>query len=186
MKWLPLILFILVPLITALFTGWWFPQVPFVRKVKVRSRVFDEQIVEIPASLLQLRRLRNHEGIGDKTVVVHHLNKLVADLERRIRNGMLKTTIMSLLVVVFVVVVLSARSQSTTPNQTPPEPPPGLWESIKIVTDQIPVFLAVPVGMFVFVMESIVSFMFLQDEVNKFNDVLDNTDEPGPPRSSRP
>jgi len=173
MTWLPVILFIAIPLSIALLTGWWFGMVPLVRKIREQARIFDAQTIQVPAETpLSLKSLRQCQHIGDKTVIVHHLSKLTFDVERKIRNGMLETTVMSLVVVVFLAVILSMQPQ-TAVGQVVPSTPKGLWDGLKLVADRIPAFFAVPVGMFLFTMKSMSVFVFLNEQLGKFRDFLD-------------
>lgn len=172
MIWLPLIIFVGFPLGVALLTSWWFAKVPLVQKTRQYAKRVDAEDVTLPTATLSLKVLRQTNNIGDKTVLVHHLSKLTTEVERKIRNGMLETTVMSLLLVVFLAVILSMQAPTAAGEQTALSST-GLWDGLKLVFNRIPVFFAVPVGMFLFMMKSIITFIFLHEQLGKFSDLLE-------------
>ena len=171
MEIVPLFFFVLPTLILGLTTGRWFKRLSFVRKLKAQSKRWDGEVVELPTAPVTLKRLRNYENFGDKTVIAHHLVKQAGEVENKIRSGIFKTTFVTFILIVSVAVVLAIKDPSVKQQHL------GFWDGLMKVFNEVPAFFVFPVGFIWFAIESVVTFLTLHEQSSKFNHLLDETDE---------
>jgi len=112
----------MVPFLMAMTSNWWYHRLQWVRRITQGARLWDEEIVEPPDDPISLKRLRNFQNHGDKTVVCHYIAKLVKEYPINLRNTVFVATSIALVVVVFISLVNSAsteqQSRSSMPNAT--------------------------------------------------------------------
>lgn len=167
MQVVPLFVFVLPALIIGLTIGRWFKRLGFIKRLKAQAKQWDAEEVALPAAPITLKRLRNYESMGDKTVIAHYLVKMAGEVENKIRSGIFKTTFVTFTLIVSVAVVLAIKDPAAQQQHL------GVWAGIAKVFNEVPAFFVFPVGFIWFAIESVVIFLSLHDQSSKFNHLLE-------------
>lgn len=137
--------------------------VPLFRKVRVKAREFDIQQIELPLHPWTLRELRRYDSVGDKTVIVHHLVGLIADVRSKIITLTFKGAMVSFLLALWVLGATLAAQQPSQP-----------WSLFfAMVIDQIRRFYIVPIGVCALMIEALLFGLWAWEQAAKFRGVLD-------------
>ena len=164
-----LITFVIIPLITGVTVHYWFPLLPFVKKVKECARQWDSEAFQIPHSLRTLKELRQYNGVGDKTVVTHHLMWLCRQIEDRILTSILMSAVSALVLIFFVVVVTADKA----PQQQPGGGQPGFGQALLGALNQIPSYFAFPLAYVSYILKSWFELLMLREQVLRYRDSID-------------
>ena len=120
MKLVPMFLFIGAPLALSILINIVFNNLPFIRPLKAKAKLLDDQVVDLPAidaSKLKIKTFRNHQNNGEKIVITQYLVNLTNDTKFKIGMNFWYSIIASMVTVIFVGLVVNQSILSNQNNQ---------------------------------------------------------------------
>src|SRR5262245_33526205 len=120
-----LIFFGVVPLISALTMEKWFWRLPLIGALERKRREWDPQPIWMPTTEMSIKDYRNHEDMGAKITITHHLTVIASEIKDSLVASQIRTFGLTALGVAFIAVVQVSQGTpilSPTPGGPPSEP----------------------------------------------------------------
>lgn len=123
MKTVVLLFIVILPMITALTSSYWFWHLRYLRKLKP-ARAMDNEAIQFPGPLLTLSEIRHYDKgqVGEKIVIVHHLVSAAEDAQDKLIQDWFRITLVNASFILFAVLWIFSKSSQlppTTPQVSP-------------------------------------------------------------------